>query len=105
LNLVKAFTVFLVKVSKAVLEFLKFNVLEKNFKTLRISNAAGVVVNPSCLGWGIMSFWIAFVYANKGGVKRKLKWIFCWYRTHSWIKHLPDSFDGDSRIQKVVFYY
>ena len=28
----------------------------------------------SCVGYGIMSFWIAFVLANKGELNKKLKW-------------------------------
>ena len=28
-----------------------------------------------CLGYGVMSFWIAFVVANKGTSIKKLKWL------------------------------
>jgi exosortase/archaeosortase family protein len=29
----------------------------------------------SCLGIGLISFWTAFIFANKGGFKKKLSWI------------------------------
>ena len=30
----------------------------------------------ACLGYGVMSFWLAFVVANKGSIAKKIKWIF-----------------------------
>ncbi len=29
----------------------------------------------SCIGYGITSFWLAFVFANKGSWKKKLLWM------------------------------
>ena len=36
---------------------------------------SGVRMVYSCIGYGVMSFWIAFVVANKGNWKKKLTWI------------------------------
>lgn len=43
---------------------------------LRIENGDGIRMVYSCIGYGVMSFWTAFVFANNGSWKRKLKWIF-----------------------------
>lgn len=37
--------------------------------------SASIRMVYSCLGIGIMSFWTAFVFANKGSFKRKTVWI------------------------------
>lgn len=42
---------------------------------LKLKDGGGVRVVYSCLGYGVMSFWIAFIYANKGNIKRKLIWM------------------------------
>jgi exosortase/archaeosortase family protein len=52
-----------------------YHTWQRDYQTLRIESSRGVVINPSCLGWGVMSFWAAFVVANKGSWKHKLKWV------------------------------
>lgn len=42
---------------------------------LKLKDGYGVKIVYSCLGYGIMSFWIAFVVANRGKVIKKIKWI------------------------------
>jgi exosortase/archaeosortase family protein len=42
---------------------------------LRCAGVAGVNIGYDCLGYGVSSFWIAFVFANKGSVKRKILWM------------------------------
>lgn len=39
-----------------------------------ITKGASVLLNFACLGFGIMSFWLAFIIAHKGGWKKKLAW-------------------------------
>ncbi len=41
----------------------------------RINNGRGVIIAMDCVGYGVYSFWIAFVAANKGKWARKLLWI------------------------------
>ena len=74
-NIIKVFTLFLTNSSELLLEALHYEVLQTNYHTLRISHSRAVSVNPSCLGWAVMSFWVAFVFANKAPVKHKLIWI------------------------------
>ncbi|CAN5339704.1 hypothetical protein BH11BAC5_BH11BAC5_30300 [soil metagenome] len=42
---------------------------------LRIRDGKGVRLAYDCLGYGVMSFWIAFVFANSSGLKTKLIWM------------------------------
>lgn len=43
--------------------------------TLAAEGGGGVRMVYSCIGYGVMSFWAAFVIANKGQWKKKAKWI------------------------------
>ena len=42
---------------------------------LRIPNANGIRIVYSCLGFGVMSFWIAYITATVAQFKRKIKWL------------------------------
>jgi len=42
---------------------------------LQIKGGRGVNIGYDCLGYGVISFWIAFVFANSGSWKRKLAWM------------------------------
>lgn len=42
---------------------------------IRITGGRGVIIAMDCVGYGVYSFWIAFVAANKGKFLRKLLWI------------------------------
>lgn len=42
---------------------------------LRIHEGRGVIIAYSCVGYGVYSFWLAFVAANKGSIARKAKWM------------------------------
>lgn len=44
--------------------------------TLRINSANAIRMVYSCIGYGVMSFWSAFIIANKASVKSKALWIF-----------------------------
>lgn len=74
LNLIRGFTFILVQPAKAVLLLFDYEVVERNYHSLRIIGSPGISVNPSCLGWGVMCFWAAFIYANKGTLSHKWKW-------------------------------
>ncbi len=49
-------------------------VIEPNF-TIRFIHARGVIIARDCVGFGVYSFWIAYVAANKGNWQKKLAWI------------------------------
>ena len=44
---------------------------------LSMVNGRSIHMVYSCLGYGISSFWVAFIFANEGDVKKKLLWIIC----------------------------
>lgn len=48
---------------------------EPNF-LVRIINGRGVFIAYDCVGYGVMSFWIAFVLASVESLKKKLGWLF-----------------------------
>ena len=43
--------------------------------TVRLSGGRGVFIAMDCVGYGVYSFWIAFVAANRGSFFYKLGWI------------------------------
>jgi len=43
--------------------------------TIRYTGGAGVIIAMDCVGYGVYSFWIAFVAANKGKIAKKISWI------------------------------
>jgi exosortase/archaeosortase family protein len=43
--------------------------------TLRAINGSGVRIEYDCVGYGVMSFWLAFIVANKGTLIKKIGWI------------------------------
>ena len=42
---------------------------------LKFPGGRGVIIAMDCVGYGVYSFWIAFVVANTGTFIRKIKWI------------------------------
>ena len=42
---------------------------------IRITDGRGVFIAMDCVGYGVYSFWIAFVVANSGSFWRKFSWI------------------------------
>lgn len=42
---------------------------------IRINGGRGVFIAMDCVGYGVYSFWIAFVAANTGTLPRKITWI------------------------------
>ena len=64
----------LINASKSLLSLFNFNTLITDKYTL-ISHHGGIRMVYSCIGYGVMSFWAAFVLANKGSWIKKLKWL------------------------------
>ena len=42
---------------------------------IRFTGGKGVIIAMSCVGYGVYSFWVAFVSANKGRFLKKALWI------------------------------
>lgn len=44
-------------------------------------NSGGVKMVYKCIGYGVMSFWAAFVFANKSTITKKIYWILIGWLT------------------------
>ena len=49
------------------------NVVNTFFLKMQMGRSVHIVY--SCLGYGVMSFWLAFIFANTGSLKRKVLWM------------------------------
>jgi exosortase/archaeosortase family protein len=61
--------------SKLLLTIFGYKVFIEGAYVLKMYGGRGVHLVYSCIGFGIMSFWIAFVFANKVRWQKKVKWI------------------------------
>lgn len=43
--------------------------------TLAMPGESGIRMVYSCIGYGVMSFWVAFIIANKGNWRKKTAWV------------------------------
>lgn len=62
--------------AKQIVNLLGYHSYVVGLYIIRIKNGAAVQLVYTCLGYGVMSFWIAFIMANKVQLKYKLKWLF-----------------------------
>lgn len=42
---------------------------------LKITGGRGATIGYDCLGYGVISFWVAFIFANNDNWKKKLLWM------------------------------
>lgn len=61
--------------SKWLLAIFGYDTWLANSYLLKLRGGSGVRIVYTCIGYGVMSFWIAFIFANKGRWLKKLKWI------------------------------
>lgn len=52
-----------------------YDVYQKSANNVTIHGSHGVTIIWACLGFGVMSFWTAFVTAHKAGRQYKARWI------------------------------
>ena len=62
--------------TKLFISFFNIETVRTSDYVLRIPGANGIRIVYSCLGFGVMSFWIAYIIATAGAVKAKLFWLF-----------------------------
>ncbi len=74
-NYIKWLRLSLFWASKNLLSLFGVETLLKDEYILKIKNGREIRVVYSCLAYGVMSFWIAFVVANSGSWVRKFKWV------------------------------
>jgi len=61
--------------TKTLLSFFDIQTVEFKNHIIRFINGKGVRIAYDCVGYGVFSFWIAFVVANKSSFLRKTIWI------------------------------
>ncbi len=61
--------------TKWLVSLFGYNTYFANEYILRIVNGSGIKMVYSCLGLGVMSFWVAFVAANKQTSLKKWQWM------------------------------
>jgi exosortase/archaeosortase family protein len=47
----------------------------KDIYTIKLKSGTGVHVGYDCIGYGVMAFWAAFIFANPLSFVTKLKWV------------------------------
>ncbi len=61
--------------TKTLLSFFGIQTIQFKNHIIRFVNGKGVQIAYDCVGYGVYSFWIAFVLANKSSIIRKIIWI------------------------------
>ncbi len=74
LNYVLWYRSFLLHGVSSVMSIFGYNTILVSIFVIKIVNANSVQLVYSCLGFGVLSFWVAFVLANEGKIFFKLKW-------------------------------
>ncbi|MDD2794222.1 MAG: exosortase/archaeosortase family protein [Sediminibacterium sp.] len=65
----------LLRSSETVLDLLGYNAYTRGPYLLYINGKSGLQLVYSCLGFGVLSFWIAYVVTHQSGTtKTKIKW-------------------------------
>jgi exosortase/archaeosortase family protein len=74
LDYISVFRSLLLHTSKGLLSLFNYDTTFRDKYTL-MGYHGGIRMVYSCIGYGVMSFWAAFIFANKGSWKKKLAWI------------------------------
>ena len=62
--------------TKIFISLFNIETVRTNDYVLHIPGANGIRIVYSCLGFGVMSFWVAYIIATAGAVRAKLFWLF-----------------------------
>ena len=65
----------LMHATAGVVSLFGYHAFLENAYVLRLTEGGAIKMVYSCIGYGVMSFWGAFIFANKGNWKKKIKWI------------------------------
>lgn len=65
----------LIQATKWVVGLFGIQSLRTNEYVLRIPGANGIRIVYSCLGFGVMSFWVAYIIATVAKFSSKIKWL------------------------------
>lgn len=75
LNYVSWLRASLLYSSKFILQLLNFPVYLPDRYNIKFEQGNGVHIGYDCIGYGVLFFWIAFVYANSIPLLSKIKWL------------------------------
>jgi exosortase/archaeosortase family protein len=75
LNYVAALRALLLNCTRQLLHVFGFNTYLKDIYTIKLQNGLGVHIGYDCIGYGVMIFWVSFIFANNGSWISKAKWI------------------------------
>lgn len=65
----------LAKLSATLLNVIGFETYQKSLKNISIIGGGGANITWGCIGFGVISCWIAFVVAHKARKNFKMKWL------------------------------
>ncbi len=74
-NVPAGFTYFICKCAIGLLKLGGYSVYQKAANNVTIHGSRGINIIWACLGFGVLSFWTAFITAHRATGKFKLKWI------------------------------
>jgi len=75
LDYVQGLRLSLLQASKSLLSFFGYTGYTPDKFILQMSDGTAIKMVYSCVGYGVMSFWGAFIIANKSSWLKKVKWI------------------------------
>lgn len=75
LDFISPFRYFLLGGASDLLALFGYKTYIRGVDRLSFEGGPGVLMGHDCIGYGVLSFWIAFVFANRGGWKKKAAWI------------------------------
>lgn len=61
--------------TKLMVAIFGFDTYFRDAYHVTVVGGRGVRIVYACLGYGLLSFWIAFIYANSGSFQKKMTWM------------------------------
>lgn len=74
-NYVSGLRRLLMEVSRISMEWMGYRIEFWGNSNVRFTGGRGVHIGYDCIGYGVMSFWTAFILANQASWKRKANWL------------------------------
>ncbi|WP_121357037.1 exosortase/archaeosortase family protein [Flavisolibacter nicotianae] len=75
LNFIDPFRHFQLLLVRDVVSVFGYQTYFRDSFWLSVVGGRGVRMAYDCIGYGVLSFWVAFVFANKGTWKKKMAWM------------------------------
>ena len=65
----------LINTTAFTLSLFQISTIKEPGFALRFTGGRAIIIAMNCVGYGVYSFWIAFVVANRGAASKKIAWI------------------------------